>query len=587
MSLMEFLELLDQPRQAVWNFAQGAGDLLSGDSSLEDVLRMAPGAIGGLGTMGLAATGLGLPAAIGLGSVMGGVTQQFNPVKPKRPDELIRGWGLDPESGEGITATLGTSILTDPLTWALPLIGGGAVAAKMNPSKFWGGETGANSFFRGGLSRAEGIESIPEAKLLEDARLAMISAGPAESVRIANSAFDDATRVNLSASTLDDESWLAGGAPLKAEAFGDAAMALREVGRGTSLEPARIMATGRGGSATMGTAREEELVDLLDWQIKQVGGSAQYQNDLGRLGASPFSYRLKPEEELFSDDLARSVGILPTPDQITDELLRYPDQALSQMLMSNPYQSRKARSLEQKSRVIEDEAHRAITNGPGFANVYGSDSTLTAVQRAAFESAMKKAKALDERATYLKSSSEAMFRDRGGRSLREMIELGANDPIGATGFGLIDPRIEQMMPTRLLSPEQLAGAANPLAMTGLRVEPEVLRANNLIASLNSNLNRSLDWNLKKGLLDVPPEMFGNSSAKEFFEVFDPQAMLSSLSPAATRRFEANLGGMDLDAVLREIEDSYSKYGPNLIATHPGNQQLDPVRAFLSQILGIG
>lgn len=131
MSLESFLELLDQPRQAVWNLAEGVGKFASGDGSFEDLLGAIPGALGGLAGGALAATGFGIPGAILGGSLVGGTAQAVPGAREAmRPGELLARMGMEEDSLPGIIGSLGLGIATDPLTWAIPGFGMGRGAAK-------------------------------------------------------------------------------------------------------------------------------------------------------------------------------------------------------------------------------------------------------------------------------------------------------------------------------------------------------------------------------------------------------------------------------------------------------------------------
>jgi hypothetical protein len=103
-------ETLDYPRQAIAN-------LFSGDWE-----KALPGLAGLLATGGLAATGVGLPAAIGLGTgLVGGLSQfgakQIDPEEFQAPsrEDVTEKLGLDRDNS---LATFAVGALTDPLTYA-------------------------------------------------------------------------------------------------------------------------------------------------------------------------------------------------------------------------------------------------------------------------------------------------------------------------------------------------------------------------------------------------------------------------------------------------------------------------------------
>lgn len=127
MSLMDILDALDKPRQAVWNFAEGVGDLFTGKGDVNDVLMAIPGALGGFAGGALSATGFGLPLAVLGGSLVGGGLQSLPFARrAMTPDELINRMGFDAESDTGTIGALALALATDPLSFAVP---GGAAAA--------------------------------------------------------------------------------------------------------------------------------------------------------------------------------------------------------------------------------------------------------------------------------------------------------------------------------------------------------------------------------------------------------------------------------------------------------------------------
>jgi hypothetical protein len=155
-ALSGLLEPLDYPRQALYNVFDRGHKLLSGEGDVGDnLLGMLPG-IAGLGAGALAATGVGIPAALLYGSVVGGLgqgagkaldTRRDNEaavrgdVAPQhrfdaaRPEDLIEQLGGDRDSW--LQSTL-AGMATDPLTFAGG-IGGGARGAKV------GAELGASA----------------------------------------------------------------------------------------------------------------------------------------------------------------------------------------------------------------------------------------------------------------------------------------------------------------------------------------------------------------------------------------------------------------------------------------------------------
>ena len=114
----DILSALDAPRSALWNSARGIANYATGnsDASWRDVV---PGALGALGTAGLAATGVGLPAAILAGSVLGGAGQLASGRQAMSPGEFLQSHaGIDPESTGGALAGMLLGGATDPLSYA-------------------------------------------------------------------------------------------------------------------------------------------------------------------------------------------------------------------------------------------------------------------------------------------------------------------------------------------------------------------------------------------------------------------------------------------------------------------------------------
>jgi hypothetical protein len=115
----DILSALDAPRSAIWNAGRGISNLISGDSDSSTLKDILPGILGGIGTAGLAATGVGLPLAILGGSALGGIGQAgFGNQAMKPSDFAAKHLGVDPDS---TAATIGGMIAggaTDPLTFA-------------------------------------------------------------------------------------------------------------------------------------------------------------------------------------------------------------------------------------------------------------------------------------------------------------------------------------------------------------------------------------------------------------------------------------------------------------------------------------
>lgn len=110
--LGQLLEPLDYPRQAAWNFVQGARE-----GSLE---KMLPGMVGA--ATGLAATPfIGPAGGVGVGSLFGGLTQgamkSFNPeaAQAPTPGELVKALG-GPDDNPLLN--MGVGMALDPLTYA-------------------------------------------------------------------------------------------------------------------------------------------------------------------------------------------------------------------------------------------------------------------------------------------------------------------------------------------------------------------------------------------------------------------------------------------------------------------------------------
>lgn len=105
--------LLDAPRSALWNLGRSTIDTLSGEGDWRDAL---PGLLGILGGGAAAATGIGIPAAILMGSGLAGASQAGLGNKAMAPDEYIEKNLGDTGANQGLGFLL--SALTDPLSAA-------------------------------------------------------------------------------------------------------------------------------------------------------------------------------------------------------------------------------------------------------------------------------------------------------------------------------------------------------------------------------------------------------------------------------------------------------------------------------------
>lgn len=101
----------DRPRQALYNFGQGAGELLSGQGGMTSLGRMIPGATGALlaAILGPAAGLLGGGLAQKIGSTIGGEAYDA----PSAAD-LVALLGGDPTDAMQVT---GVNMATDPMNW--------------------------------------------------------------------------------------------------------------------------------------------------------------------------------------------------------------------------------------------------------------------------------------------------------------------------------------------------------------------------------------------------------------------------------------------------------------------------------------
>lgn len=123
-SLGSLLAPLDYPRQALWNLARSVGRGLTNQGSWDDALRAIPGAAGALGTSILAGSGVGMPAAIGLGSLVGGIGQGFGNATDE--DKFKAPTAEDVTGSDNPLLNMLVSAAGDPLTFA----GSGAGAVK-------------------------------------------------------------------------------------------------------------------------------------------------------------------------------------------------------------------------------------------------------------------------------------------------------------------------------------------------------------------------------------------------------------------------------------------------------------------------
>jgi hypothetical protein len=122
--LDQILSALDLPRQAAVNFGRG----LFGD----DPVSALPGMLGMLGSLGLAASGVGLPLALLGGSLAGGATQAGGLASGNKSflaptsEEVAKSLGLD---GDFLSSLI-VGAATDPLTY-IGGIGGARAGARM------------------------------------------------------------------------------------------------------------------------------------------------------------------------------------------------------------------------------------------------------------------------------------------------------------------------------------------------------------------------------------------------------------------------------------------------------------------------
>lgn len=114
--LLKILSPLDWSRQATWNLGRGVSDLTEGKMpALADIL---PGLLGAGAGLGLAATGVGIPAALLGGSIFGALNQGAYGNQAANPSDV---------AGSDIGGVL-LSALTDPMTFGLT--GAGIQGAK-------------------------------------------------------------------------------------------------------------------------------------------------------------------------------------------------------------------------------------------------------------------------------------------------------------------------------------------------------------------------------------------------------------------------------------------------------------------------
>lgn len=125
-SLGKFLEPLDYARQAAWNMPR---KLAEGDFG-----AALPGLLG-LGTGALAATGVGAPLAMLLGTLAGGTAQGIGKAGDEERfaaptgEDALKALGGDPDSGGGMVGSMLLSALGDPLTMS-GFVGGHRAGAK-------------------------------------------------------------------------------------------------------------------------------------------------------------------------------------------------------------------------------------------------------------------------------------------------------------------------------------------------------------------------------------------------------------------------------------------------------------------------
>lgn len=122
--LLDLLAPLDYPRQALWNLLRGAGKLVSGEGSADDLLGALPGAIGAgvaaFNPLGLLGGALAGGAAQGLGKLTDSPAFEAN-----TPGDLVESLGGDRDS---FLQNALVGIPTDPLTYAGGWLGRGKPA---------------------------------------------------------------------------------------------------------------------------------------------------------------------------------------------------------------------------------------------------------------------------------------------------------------------------------------------------------------------------------------------------------------------------------------------------------------------------
>jgi hypothetical protein len=172
-ALASLLDPLDMPRRALWNVGSKLAE--------GDFLGAAPGLLG-IGAGGLAAaTGVGLPLSVLIGSLIGGAGQGLaESVDEERfaaptADQVTAGLGLDPESLPGMATSFGLGIVGDPLTFAGTSAGGRAGAAAGGVLERAAATRGPR--YAGGAEKLAGWADHPSYNRLEP-RLSELMASP-------------------------------------------------------------------------------------------------------------------------------------------------------------------------------------------------------------------------------------------------------------------------------------------------------------------------------------------------------------------------------------------------------------------------
>lgn len=178
-SLGTLLSPLDYPRQALWNLGRSGYRAATGQGNFGDVARAAPGALGAVLAALAAGSGVGMPLALGLGTLGMGLGQaggRLSGADFEAPGgaDVAQGLGLDPGSLPGLGVGMTAQMAGDPLLWL------------------------------SSLGALKGVQELRGARGAEDAWLGTKAAGVGEELSPLGRAYQEAANTRSLPSVLED-----------------------------------------------------------------------------------------------------------------------------------------------------------------------------------------------------------------------------------------------------------------------------------------------------------------------------------------------------------------------------------------------